>query len=395
MKLKLAIFSFVFILLSLAQINKITTREFVLDEYIWIPAGITFVDKLSHGEFEKTNLSTRPGVTVEIVTGTTTTLVRRLNNQKDLFTTQISENEIFVNRVVIGLILALLASLSFFPLSILLGQRNAALGTLLLGLNPLLIRLQAAWTDLFLALFLVLSLFCYLVFWEKKNKSFLFLSALAFGLALASKAFAIILIPSLALSSIWFNFNKENVKNALRSVFVVFAGGLAIVYLIYPFLWVKPFGLFFRYPELTNNFSTSVTDQYFGSFSVFFYPYNLFLYDFFLAVLVSLLLLPTILHLVRKRSWPNIIQFPVLFFLLNLVALLIVSQAKYLTHNTGQNIAGYRYFAPAVFSLILFLVASSAFVAEKVNFWGRKSSVPKIFPFLVLGYYLFEFFFWR
>src|SRR4030043_219277 len=78
----------------------------------------------------------------------------------------------------------------------------AAAAAILIGVHPFTIfQGDLVWTDLFLAIFFMISTICYAIFWKHNKASFLVLSGVFFGLAIATKTVAVVLLPAIFAAS--------------------------------------------------------------------------------------------------------------------------------------------------------------------------------------------------
>lgn len=107
-----------------------------------------------------------------------------------------------------------LLGLYFWALHLFKSTRNALFVALVSAFNQLLyVQSRIAMLDTFMACFLVWASFCFSYWWDNRNKNWvLFLSALLFGWAIATKWFAIIPMGVTGLLMLYLFFKEKKIK---------------------------------------------------------------------------------------------------------------------------------------------------------------------------------------
>ncbi len=380
------IFSTLFLFFTFANVVNYENRS-NFDEGIWINLGIKISRALNKSDFEKTFVSTKPGVTVSYFSGATT-IFNRIVSNKDPLSLVRTRSDVLINRFSFALLVALLSGTVFLTLKQLFDRRRAVLMTVLIGLNPIVINKSlSVWTDTLLSLFIVLSLTLFLICIKKGNANKLLLACgVAFGLALATKFVAILLIPSLFLGILLTRASKENLKLELKKLFTVTAVGFVVAFFLQPYLWLNPLAILTRPNEISQDLVYTIGNNHLSLASIFFYPIELVTNDIFLFVfpLICLaLLFPTFSQILKKQR-PMV--FTLVFVVIFTVVAVSISQLQYSQGNVGQSIASLRYILPSVLVLIIFFVDASFFLAKK------RFSTLVIFPYTVLVFYLLKLF---
>ena len=197
--LTLAFFSFGFVRLG---------EYAAVDEPLWLYGRIShYWNNLSDGEFHKTDVSDKPGITVSLLSGSAL-----LKYDPDDYDDVRHGGEVFINRNLdmaqffaafrfpILLFVTLLLPLLYFLLERTLGRGSALLSFALLTTSPILIGVTKIINpDALLWLFTTLSLVSYLVFQKRSYYRYLFLAGLFLGLALLTKYIANIVFVYLLL----------------------------------------------------------------------------------------------------------------------------------------------------------------------------------------------------
>ena len=356
------------------------------DEWLWVPNGVRFVDAVFEGNLAKTKVSARPGVTVIWISGATTRLAQKIFDVKILKI----QNQIFIspqgyvlNRITFGVITIILLLGSFLLLSRLIEWQKAALVVGLVSTNQFtLLGGNIVWTDLFLAILVFLSVISFLLFYRQGRGVYLVLSGIFFGLAIAKKTAAIVLLPSVLLTYYLTNPSRDYLKKSLLYTASVAFFGLAFFYLIYPYLWVKLSGVFDRYSEFSEVLAASELDSNPNTlYSPFFYLTVLFKANPILTGFSGIFVAFEIIRSVLSRKIDLPVVLPLIVSLIYLGILFTVSQFTYLS---GVRIASTRYIIPVFYLLSLFLVASIAQIAKP------KYKILWLLPIAVILYNLYD-----
>lgn len=337
------------------------------DEWLWVPHGVRFVDALFEGNLAKTKVSARPGVTVTWISGATTRLSQKIFEVKVLRIKDwvfVSQQGYVLNRIAFGVITIILLLGSFLLLSRLIEWQKAALVLGIVSTHQFtLLGGNIVWTDLFLAIFIFLSVVSFLLFYKQSRGVYLVLSGIFFGLAIATKTAAVVILPGIFFSYYLANPTSLKVlKRAFLYTLAVAFFGLAFFYLIYPYLWVKLSGVFDRYSEFSEVLVAAELDANPNTiYSPFFYLTVLFKTNPILTGFSGIFAAFAAIRSMLSRKIDLTAVLPLIVSLIYLGVLLIVSQFTYLS---GVRIASTRYIVPVLYLLGLFLVASIPQIAQ-------------------------------
>ncbi|MEK9173917.1 MAG: phospholipid carrier-dependent glycosyltransferase, partial [Patescibacteria group bacterium] len=232
-----------------------------VDEPLWLYGRISqYWNNIGDGEFHKTDVSDKPGITVSLLSGTAL-----LSYDPDDYDDLRRDGEVFINRNLnmaqffaafrfpILLFVSLLLPLLYFLLERALGRGAALLPFALLATSPILIGVTKIINpDALLWLFTTLALVSYLVFQKRAYYRYLFLSGLFLGLALLTKYIAnIVFVYLLLLLFVEYLYHPKLTRRAfsdylkkslLQIGFVIFVA-LSTFYIILPANWVDPMEL--------------------------------------------------------------------------------------------------------------------------------------------------------
>lgn len=172
-----------------------------VDEALWTFDRIPkFWDSIIYGEWQKTRISDKPGITVALISG----IGMILENPKEYISMHwqgenpesgksiLDMNMAF--RLPILLFNALMLFVFYFLTSKLLGRKTAALSTIFIGLSPILLGMSTIINpDSFLWIFVPFSILSYLIYKKDGKHSYLYWSGIFLGLSLLTKYVANIL----------------------------------------------------------------------------------------------------------------------------------------------------------------------------------------------------------
>jgi hypothetical protein len=187
-----AIVIFIFLFLGAQNLGKFAA----VDEPLWTFDRIPkFWNNVSDGEFHKTMISDKPGITVALISGIALNFVNpkeyELTKENGYMLETKSDFELFnfIFRFPILLFDALILILFFWLLYKLAGKATALFSTIFIGLSPLLLGISSIVNpDSLLWTFLPLSIISYFIYLKEKRKvSYLFLSGILMGLGLLTK----------------------------------------------------------------------------------------------------------------------------------------------------------------------------------------------------------------
>lgn len=229
-----------------------------VDEPLWLYGRITkFWNNIQEREWEKTDVSDKPGITVAITSG-----AGLLRYDPRHFDDKRSQGEVFVNKEVsmesffftfrfpIVVTVTFLLLFTYFLLERLLGKKTALFAYASLTTSPILIGIAKIINpDALLWIFTTLSLLSYLVFQKRPWYRYLILSGVFLGLALLTKYIAnIVFIYLLALLFLEYLYNPAHSQKPLSLYirqtffnigFVVFTA-LSVFYVLLPANWPEP-----------------------------------------------------------------------------------------------------------------------------------------------------------
>ncbi len=230
-----------------------------VDEPLWLYGRITkFWNNLREQEWEKTDVSDKPGITVSMISG-----AGLLRYNPSEFDDKRSQGEVFVHkdpagmesffftfRFPIVLVLTLLLPLVYFFLERLLTRYEALFSYAFLTTSPILIGVAKIINpDALLWLFTSLSLLSYLVFQKRNWYRYLILSGIFLGLALLTKYIAnIIFIYLFALLFLEYLYNPIQatkslgpyIKSTFANISLVIFTALSTFYILLPANWPEP-----------------------------------------------------------------------------------------------------------------------------------------------------------
>lgn len=346
-------------------------KRIVADEWLWVPLGVRFIDPISEGNFAGTHISARPGVPVAWVSGITSRVASFLGTvkiERGKSSIILSENDFVINRISFGLLTVLLLVVLFLLCNQLFGWRTAAAISSLIATNPFfLLKGDTVWTDLLLAFFMFFAVILYQTYIEKKDRKYLFFAGVSFGLAIATKSVAILLVPTIFFVAAL--HYRSRYKQIITDTIIFAFSGFLTFFLIYPYLWSKILAVTDRYSVLAKEVEySSVKDT--GTTRNIYYFQELF----FNNPIVLTLSIPATFFLIKFRKSLKIspvILTTTIAFTIYLGILIFVSQ---IGTYTGGKIAFKRYLTPAVMFLSLFFVLATEALAK------RKLKYLWIFP---------------
>ena len=301
------------------------------DEKKWLANTSGFTTKLAHGEWDDLIQQPHPGITTQWLGAPT-----------------VFSNSWVVRKLPLVIAQSILVFMIGYIFYRLQGKWPAITLTLLLAINPQLIAHTRVYAmDSLLALFLLLSLVC-LLLWRKTNTTrYLIYAAIAGALAFWSKLPGLLIIPFSITAIPFFTFqkNKKGIINYLKPIVLWCAAFLIASILILPSFAISPLGVigslteFFRSDDYTSLHVSSKT-YYLGTLAFFSTPLQL----------ISLLALPFILILRPfKRSSKTLIATIVPLIFAALFVIMMSSGTK----------MGDRYILPVFLILDVFIVTTA------------------------------------
>ncbi|MGK2848842.1 MAG: ArnT family glycosyltransferase [Minisyncoccota bacterium] len=230
-----------------------------VDEPLWLEGRIgSFWKNLSEGDWEKTDVSDKPGVTLTMVTGPGLLFVspKDYRDTRAVFSANNEQADIrdmyLAFRLPLLIVITILLPLFYFFLVPLLGNRTALYAYASIALSPLLIGISKIVNpDSLLWIFAPLSFLAYLVFLEKRQLRMLIFSGILLGLALLTKYVAnFLIIYFFGYIIVRYLFAQNNTlpftqyfKRELNFFGIWLGTGLSTFYLLLPAMWVRPIDL--------------------------------------------------------------------------------------------------------------------------------------------------------
>jgi hypothetical protein len=232
-----------------------------VDEALWTFGGriSKYWNNIADRDWNGTRVSDKPGVTVSIISGTGLLFETPMDYKSIKWEnggTSHPKNDIqklnFALRFPILLFTVFMLPVLYFFLERLFGERKALISTILIGTSPVLLGMSRIINpDSLLWIFSSLSLVSYFIFLKRRFFTYLYWSGIFLGLALLTKYVANILFifffGLIFLEYILMERKTRNsidfiayIKTAFLDYFVLTFVALAVFYIIYPAVWVRP-----------------------------------------------------------------------------------------------------------------------------------------------------------
>lgn len=227
-----------------------------VDEPLWLYGRIgSYWKNIGDGEFFKTDVSDKPGITVSMLSG-----AALLQYDPDDYDDWRRDGEVFHRqgmaeffaafRFPIVLAAALFLPIFYFLLERLMGRSGALLSYAFLTTSPILVGVTKIINpDAILWIFVPLSILAYLVFQRRQAYRYLFLSGIFLGLGLLTKYIAnILFIYLLGLVFLEFLYRPkaallsfaEHLRRSLINFAMLVFSAMATFYILLPAAWVDP-----------------------------------------------------------------------------------------------------------------------------------------------------------
>lgn len=245
---------FVLIVVNLGFGTYYLAKFAAIDEPLWTFERIPkFWNNTLDGEWHKTMISDKPGITVALLSGIgliqTNPKEYELAKQEEeiRYSTKNIETMNFPMRFPILLFNALSLLVIFYLLSKLLNKQDALLAVIFIGLSPILLGISRIINpDSVFWVFSTLTFLTYLLFLKNQEKKYLFITAIFLGLSLLTKYianffyvffFAMIFINFVLNEKeelIWAKYFKKSISNYLIIIYL----SILTFFILLPATWV-------------------------------------------------------------------------------------------------------------------------------------------------------------
>jgi len=227
-----------------------------VDEPLWTHDRIPkFWSNVSDGEFNKTMVSDKPGITVALISGVSLNWINPMYYKnshwegEDLSNFLSTEDLNFSLRFPLLLFTALMLLVFYSFLRNLAGPSIALLSFILIGLSPLLLGISTIINpDGLLWTFAPLSLLAYLIYLKDHQNKYLYWTGIFLGLAILTKYVAnVLFVFFFGLIFLEYAINHKKYKelgaakyfkSAFADYFIIIFFSLAIFFLFLPAAWV-------------------------------------------------------------------------------------------------------------------------------------------------------------
>ncbi len=238
--MKIRIFLLVLCFFIIAAIPRLLSLDahWASDETRWLQRSPAFMSAVKKGEFSETLIAYHPGVTTMWIAGLRTFFtVPRL----DLL-------NLARARWFIGIIVAAGISLACLLLYQLFGKWIALASFVCLAFSPFfLAQTRRVHTDALATIFILLTVLLFLIYCRNQQQHrMLVVSGVAFGLALLSKSYALILLPWIPLCLFLFRSNKKHNGRFfmyLSEMLCFLNCTVLTVLILWPIFWAPNFGI--------------------------------------------------------------------------------------------------------------------------------------------------------
>lgn len=222
-------------------------KDWSSDEATWLYRSNTFIQAFSIGNFEACMQSYHPGVTTMWLGGLGI-WARHRNTLGVPGDALLTENTLALARTGVALTIVCALLLAVYMLYRLYNTQTAFLAAIFLAFDPFyLAQSRRLHTDGLVASFLSLTILALLVYLNKRNKRYVIISGVFFGLSCLSKSTAIAAIPHILLLFVFFTVNISTrlfsgiklltSKNMARSLFVWSACAGLTLLVLWPVFW--------------------------------------------------------------------------------------------------------------------------------------------------------------
>ena len=229
------------------------TQKAVVDEALWTFDRIPkFWNNVLDGEWQKTQVSDKPGITVALTSGIGLLWTNPKEYKKILWQEDADRNILHVNfllRFPILLFSSLMLFVFYFFIEKLLGKITAVTSIIFIGLSPILLGISTIINpDALLWIFLPLSMLSYFIYKKNDQNAYLYWAGIFLGLSLLTKYVSNILyVFFFLLIFSEYVFNQERyansvvsyLKKSLKDYLILIFFSLLTFLLLLPAAWVE------------------------------------------------------------------------------------------------------------------------------------------------------------
>ena len=209
------------------------------DETGWLNRSEVFMSDIQQGEFSETHAAHHPGVMTMWIAGLRTFLTE----------VRVDVQNLVLARWFIGVVISAGISAAWFLLHRLFGSWASLVSMIGITFSPLfLAQTRRVHTDALATTFILLTVLLFLAYYQnRQHRHYLLLSGVAFGLAVLSKSYALILLLWIPLCVYLFR-NREEVAgqfltHSANSIYFLSYSVITII-AIWPVFWTPPFAIF-------------------------------------------------------------------------------------------------------------------------------------------------------
>ena len=233
---KWILFFFVFLISFVIRLPQIGVESINPDAVNWHYRCQQFANGLKYAQFEKTYPHYHPGVTLCYLMAVPTEVYKKITGKTYNIDTYIDFNILNTYSVVI------FNSILISILAILLGRNRGLLFFMLLNLEPFFYgNSRIIHLDIIVSLLLFLSFVLLNKFLTEKKDLYLYLTSLSLAFAFLTKSVSIVFFVLFLFALVIFLRNE-----VLKKSTQFFVSFFLFIFLLFPAMWVDPFGTFTR-----------------------------------------------------------------------------------------------------------------------------------------------------
>ncbi|MDE0018643.1 MAG: glycosyltransferase family 39 protein [Candidatus Poribacteria bacterium] len=215
------------------------------DEALWLRRSAQFMSAVQQGEFSQTLIAYHPGVSTMWLAG-----LRTFFTKPGLTVENLARARWFIGVIVwAGIGVACLLLYQLF------GKWIALVSFASLAFSPFfLAQTRRVHTDALATTFMLLTVLLFLIYCQnRQHLRYLIFSGIAFGVALISKSYAVILLLWIPLCFFCFRYQEKHVWRTHIAEGLCFLNCAAMTTLfIWPVFWTLPFGILSAYLFVTT-----------------------------------------------------------------------------------------------------------------------------------------------